>query len=83
MTRVQARNTAVLIRESSTTTYHFGLSAPICEETPSDAPPVQVTLRNALESKRRLCRLCANLVEKSVGAALSEASATHVLHPTK
>jgi hypothetical protein len=85
MARVVPRDIPVLVRETSTTTYHFGLVVPICEERPTEgeAEPVVVSLTDALDEPRRLCRACAELVEEWAGAALSEASSTHIGHPDR
>jgi hypothetical protein len=85
MGKVKPVNSPVLVRETSTTTYHFGLAAPICEETPTDgdAVPVVKTLADALGERRRLCRRCADLVTEWAGAALSEASSTDLIHPDR
>jgi hypothetical protein len=62
--QVKPRNTPVLVRETSTTTYHFGLTVPICEAHPTEgeAEPVVMGLDQALGVPRRLCRACAELV---------------------
>lgn len=85
MATVKAKKTAVLVRDTSTTTYHFGLSVPICEEQPSqrEAAPAVWLLTDALSDGRRLCRLCANLVDGWTSAILSQASATHISHPSR
>jgi hypothetical protein len=85
MGKVKPRDTPVLVRETSTTTYHFGLVAPICEARPTEreAEPVVMNLDDALQEPRRLCRACAELVEEWIGAALSEASATELVHPDR
>jgi hypothetical protein len=85
MSKVKPVNSPVLVRETSTTTYHFGLAAPICEETPTegDAEPVVKSFTDALAEQRRLCRKCADLVTQWAGAALSEASSTDLIHPDR
>jgi hypothetical protein len=85
MAKVTPVNARVLVRETSTTTYHFGLAVPICEETPTegDAEPVMKNLTVALSERRRLCRKCADLVTQWAGAALSEASSTDLIHPDR
>jgi hypothetical protein len=85
MAKVKPKNSPVLVRETSTTTYHFGLAVPICEETPTegDAEPVVMLLTHALAERRRLCRNCADLVAGWAGAALSEASSTDLIHPDR
>lgn len=72
MAKVMPNNTDVLVRDTSTTTYHFGVSTPICEAELSerDAAPGIWTLTNAVADGRRLCRLCAKLVEDWTAAAL-------------
>ena len=85
MSAVKPNGTAVLVRDTSTTTYHFGMKVPICEEQPSerDSSPTVWALADALADGRRLCRLCANLVTIWTGAVLSQASATHVSRPLR
>jgi hypothetical protein len=85
MAKVEPVNAPVLVRQTSTTTYHFGLAAPICEERPTegDAEPVVKHLTEALAERRRLCRRCADLVTEWAGAALSEASSTDLIHPDR
>lgn len=85
LAKVRAKRTPVLVRHTSTTTYHFGLRAPICEEgvTESDAVPESWALADALDHERRLCRDCADLVESWTAAVLSEASATDIVHPAR
>jgi len=85
MSNVIPRSTPVLTRETSTTTYHFGLVVPICEAEPTEgeAKPVVMSLDSALKEPRRLCRACAELVEGWAGAALSEASSTGLIHPNR
>ena len=85
MTRVGGKDIPVLVRETSTTTYHLGLRVPICEarSTEGEADPVQVSLVEALDEPRRLCRECAKLIEAWTGAMLFEASATHLAHPDR
>jgi hypothetical protein len=85
MAKVKPVNATVLVRETSTTTYHFGLGAPICEETPTegDAEPIVKNLTDVLAEPRRLCRKCADLVTEWAGAALSGASSTDLIHPDR
>lgn len=82
---VKVKSIPVLVRDTATTTYHFGQSVPICEEQQSDrATPADVwDLGDALAHPRRLCRWCADLVASWSAAALSEASATDVVHPSR
>jgi len=85
MTRVGAKDITVLVRETSTTTYHLGLRVPICEThaTEGEAEPSLVSLLEVLDEPRRLCRECAKLIEAWTGAMLIEASATHLAHPDR
>jgi hypothetical protein len=85
MAKVKPRHSSVLVRETSTTTYHLGLVVPICEAraTEGEADPVVMPLTQALDEPRSLCRSCAELVEQWAGAALSEASATDLVHPDR
>lgn len=81
----KANQTAVLVRKTSTTTYHFGVTETLCQEKVPrpGADPISMPIREAVGAHRRLCRHCAKLVTMWVEAALSAASATDLVHPLR
>jgi hypothetical protein len=85
MPAIGVNNIQVLVRDTSTTTYHFGRTLPICEELVAGrgGPAESWTLPEAIAVPRRLCRRCALLVQEWTAAALSEASATDNVHPSR
>jgi len=52
MAKVRPHTARVLIRDTSTTTYHFGVTATLCQELVSrpDSDPIAVTLPEAQAS---------------------------------
>jgi hypothetical protein len=72
----------VLVRLTTTTTYHFGRLEPICGEVSAE-DTTSMTLDEALALDRRLCVLCSRLVDTWNGYALRVASSKHLIHPDR
>lgn len=72
----------VLVRMTSTTTYHFGRHESICGEVLEDEATA-MTLDDAIELGRRLCVKCGRLVTLWAGYALDVAGRKSVIHPDR
>ena len=78
-------DTMVLVRSGGTTTYHFGIEAPICEKKPStrETDPEVMSLRAAVDAHKRLCELCAGYVGRWAAAGLLPSAQRGLVNPTR
>lgn len=85
MARLDDLDVTVLVRQTTATTYHFGLVTPICEKEPSDrdTQPELVYVADAVREKKRLCNRCAALVSDWTRTALVVAGETDLRHPSR
>ena len=72
----------VLVRKTTTTTYHFGRTEAICGWN-SEHELTAMTLDEALALNRRLCVDCRDLVDRWTGYALKVAAAKFLVHPDR
>lgn len=77
-----SKGDTVIVRLTSTTTYHYGREESICGEVAS-GDATAMSLEQALGLGRRLCRKCGDLVSLWGRYALEVASAKSLVHPDR